>query len=172
MGITPESSRGSRLVGGEFLLVDHAGNVVTQESYAGRYRLVFFGFTHCKVVCPRNLARLSRVLEALGSKAEEVVPLYVSVDPERDTPEVMRVFLGTNYPYFTGLTGSRKEVDDAKRAFRVFAARKADPEEPDGYAVPHTAITYLMDRNGDYIAHFPENLPEDEMVRRISAQLD
>lgn len=158
--------------GGEFSLIDHDGQAVTQESYRGHYRLVFFGFTHCRVVCPRNLARLSHILEALGPRAEEIRPLYVSVDPERDTPEVMKDFLARNYPRFTGLTGSRALVDHAKQSFRVFAERKADPDDPDGYAVPHTAITYLMDRNGGYLAHFPESLPEQEVLQRISALLD
>lgn len=158
--------------GGEFALIDHDGQAVTQESYRGHYRLVFFGFTHCRVVCPRNLARLSRILEALGPRAGEIRPLYVSVDPERDTPEVMKDFLARNYPRFTGLTGSRAQVDHAKQSFRVFAERKADPDDPDGYAVPHTAITYLMDRDGGYLAHFPESLPEQEVLQRISVLLD
>lgn len=158
--------------GGQFSLIDHDGHAVTRDSYRGHYRLVFFGFTHCRVVCPRNLARLSRILEALGPRTDQIRPLYVSVDPERDAPEVMKAFLATDYPRFTGLTGSRDQVDQAKQAFRVFAERKADPDDPDGYAVPHTAVTYLMDRNGGYLAHFPESLPEQEVLQRISALLD
>ena len=158
--------------GGKFSLIDHDGQAVTQDSYHGQYRLVFFGFTHCRVVCPRNLARLSRILEALGPRAEDIRPLYVSVDPERDTPEVMKDFLASNYPRFTGLTGSRDQADHAKQSFRVFAERKADPDDPNGYSVPHTAITYLMDRNGAYLAHFAESLPEQEVLQRISALLD
>ncbi|MNT27549.1 hypothetical protein D3C72_1631860 [compost metagenome] len=84
----------------------------------------------------------------------------------------MKAFLATDYPRFTGLTGSREQVDQAKQAFRVFAERKADPDDPDGYAVPHTAITYLMDRNGGYLAHFPESLPEQEVLQRISVLVD
>jgi protein SCO1 len=158
-------------VPGMFTLTDHNGNKVDQNSYAGFYRLVFFGFTHCRVICPRNLARLSRILDALGDRIDGIRPLYISVDPERDTPEVMKKFLEINYPHFTGLTGNQEQIDKAKKAFRVFAERKADPEDPGGYAVPHTAITYLMDRNGRYLTHFAENLSEEEVLERLTEQL-
>src|SRR5882762_1597942 len=93
-------------VGGSFQLVDHHGRAVTEASYHGRFALLFFGFTHCCVVCPRALTKLSGVLDALGPLADRVQPLYITVDPERDTPDVMRAFLQA-YPRFTGLTGSR-----------------------------------------------------------------
>jgi protein SCO1/2 len=128
---------------GAFTLVDHFGTEVTEVDYRGEWMLVFFGFTHCKGVCPRALARISGVLGDLGPLAEKVRPLYITVDPERDTPEVMRVFLEPAYPLFTGLTGTTAQVEAAKKAFRVFARRKADPADPGGYEVPRTAITYL-----------------------------
>jgi protein SCO1/2 len=106
-------------------------------------------------------------LERLGSRADELQALYITVDPERDTPEVMRAFLEQNYPRFTGLTGTRAEIDRAKRAFRVFAERRPDAQEPDGYVVPHTAIAYLLDPHGHYLAHFLDTLDATEVTDRL-----
>ncbi|MCP2252772.1 protein SCO1/2 [Prauserella aidingensis] len=146
-----------------FSLVDHDGRPVTENTYQGRWQLVFFGFTHCKVVCPRALRRLSSVLDELGETADRLQPLYISVDPERDTPDVLREFLRP-YPRYTGLTGSVDAVEQAKQEFRVFARRKYDPTDPDGYSVPHTAITYLLSPEGKYAAHFLDSITEAEMT--------
>jgi protein SCO1/2 len=154
-------------VGGPFRLIDHHGVEVTDESYRGRYVLLFFGFTHCKVVCPRALGRLTNVLDRLGPLADRLQPLYVTVDPERDTPGVMRAFLERSYPRFTGLTGSREQVERAKKAFRVFAHHAPDADDPSNYVVPHSAITYVLDPAGRYTTHFTDAVSEAEMIERL-----
>lgn len=149
-----------------FSLVDHHGTPVTEQTYRGQWLLVFFGFTHCKMVCPRALQRLSVVLDELGDQAEQLCPLYITVDPERDTPAAMREFLRP-YPRYIGLTGTTDAIEQAKREFRVFTRRKDDPEDPDGYAVPHTAITYLITPQGEYAAHFTDAPTADEITNRL-----
>lgn len=153
-----------------YSLVDHHGRPVTERSYRGRWQLVFFGFTHCRAICPRALHRLSVTLADLAGLAGRVRPLYITVDPDRDTPDVMREFL-RSYPAFTGLTGSTGAIEDAKREFRVFARRKEDPADPDGYAMPHTAITYLLSPEGEFAAHFPDALPQDELTAQLRTHL-
>ncbi|GAA4920426.1 protein SCO1/2 [Actinomycetospora succinea] len=133
-----------------YALVDHHGSAVTEATYRGSWQLVQFGFTHCRVVCPRALAKLDEALDLLGD-GSPVVALYVTVDPERDTPEVMRAFLAADHPRFTGLTGSAAQTRDAAAAFRVFARRGADPDE-----IRHTAITYLLDPDGRPAHHWPD----------------
>ena len=155
-----------------FSLTDHNGRDVTEADFSGSYLLVYFGFTHCKVVCPRSLAKLSRVLDLLGDRAENVVPLYVTVDPERDTPEVMRSYLAQNHPRFLGLTGPEDKIASAKKAFRVFAEWKGDETAPDGYVVPHTAIAYLMDPDGQHLDHFIDSLDEREIADRMGAVIE
>ncbi|GLZ53500.1 SCO family protein [Actinomycetospora sp. NBRC 106378] len=150
-----------------YRLLDHHGRAVTQDDFAGSYQLVFFGFTHCRMVCPRELAKLDDVLEALGPLAERVQPLYISVDPERDTPEVMRAFLERHHPRFLGLTGTTQDAEAAREAFHVFARRGVDPEDPEGYAVPHTTLTYLLDANGDYLTHFADVLDAERITARL-----
>lgn len=150
-----------------YTLVDHHDRKVTEQDFPGRYQLVFFGFTHCRSVCPRVLGLLSTVLDDLGPLADRIQPLYISVDPERDTPGVMRAFLERTYPRFLGLTGPPEAAEAARAAFRVYAGRGADPEDPEGYAVPHTALTYLLDPAAAYLAHFPDVLAADELTGRI-----
>lgn len=141
---------------GTFELVDHDGKPVTERAYRGSWMLVLFGFTHCKVVCPRALARFSIVLDELGDLATRVQALYITVDPERDSPAMMRAFLHDRHPRFVGLTGSPEQIERAKESFLVFARRRPDPGDPDGYQVPHTAIAYLLDPQGRYAAHWTD----------------
>jgi protein SCO1/2 len=155
-----------------FALVDHDGNPVTEHHFRGKFVLVFFGFTHCAMVCPRALERLSAVLSDLGPDAERFTPLYISVDPDRDSPEVMKAFLQSRAPAFTGLTGTQEKVEDAKRAFRVFAQRRATPDAPDGYTVPHTAITYLLSPDGRFLTHFGDAVPAPTVVARLRSILN
>lgn len=152
-------------------LVDDHARPVTLETFRGRPALVFFGFTHCRMVCPRALGRLSEVLDRLGPLGDRLTALYVTVDPERDTPEVMRTFLAATAPRFTGLTGSVEQVERAKRSFGVFTRRAPDPQDPEGYAVPHTAITYVLDPAGRYLAHLGDGLDAEQMTERLRSVL-
>lgn len=150
-----------------FSLVDHDGSHVTERNLRGKWSLVFFGFTHCRVVCPRALQRLSDALELLDPRdRDEIRPVYITVDPERDTPEVMKAFLSSR-PGFLGLTGTRAQIDAAKDSFRVFAEKRPDPQDPDGYAVPHTAITYVIAPDGRYADHFTDAVD----VAQVAADL-
>jgi protein SCO1 len=160
-----ESSR--NIIGGAFSLTDHYGKPVTNGSFHGRYVLIFFGFTHCKVVCPRALGRISQALELIGKLADEIQPLYITVDPERDTAEVMRAFLERTNPRFLGLTGDREHISAVKSAYKVYAERRDDPAAPGGYVVPHTAFSFLLDRNGNYLAHFVDAGDAEELAEKL-----
>ncbi len=158
-------------IAGTFDLIDHFGRSVNERSYGDRYLMVFFGFTHCAVVCPRELEKLGRALELLGPLAARMQPLYVTVDPTRDDPAAMRRFLARFPGGFVGLTGSEVQIEAAKKSYRVFAAPVDDPAAPGGYAVPHTAFAYLMGPGGRYEAHFPEILDAETIASKIRAQL-
>ena len=156
-----------------FNLIDQDGHEVTEASYTGKWLLVYFGFTHCRVVCPRSLNRLTQVLESLPERlVEKLQPLYISVDPERDRPDVMKQFLENGFQRFTGLTGSPEQVEAAKDAFKVFAQRKPDPDDADGYAVPHTSFTYLIGPDGCYVTHWIESKSKDEIVPDLRQRLE
>ncbi|KAL4752793.1 hypothetical protein BDW72DRAFT_211445 [Aspergillus terricola var. indicus] len=149
-----------------FSLVDHDGRTLTNADLHGVYSLIFFGFTNCARVCPRALGRLSGVLADLERATEPVKAYYISVDPDRDTPDVMKAFLEA-YPGFTGLAGTQAQIDAARREFRVFAKAKEDESAPGGYVVPHTAITYLLNRDGYIVDHFNDSLDAETVTARI-----
>lgn len=155
-------------VGGHFELTDHHGSRVTPATYLGRFMLVFFGFTHCGQICPAVLSRNSRALDLLGAEADEIQPLYITVDPDRDSAEVLAGYLRDRYPRYVGLTGSAEEIEVAKRAYHVFARRA---NELDEYTVPHTSFTFLMNPGGEYITHYPESLTPEELADRLTREI-
>lgn len=150
-----------------YSLVDHHGNAVTERTFRGSWQLVQFGFTSCRLVCPRAMTKLGAALDALDAAGADLalVPLYVTVDPERDTPAVMRRFLDASFPRFTGLTGTAAQVEDAKKSFRVFTRRR---DAPDGYDVQHTAVTYLLDPGGRPAHHWPDTADSSDVVNDLT----
>lgn len=139
-------------VGGPFQLVDQNGRTVTQDDLKGHPTLLFFGFTHCPDICPTTLFEVSEILRQLGPDADKVRAIFVTVDPERDTPAVLKDYLGSFDPHLMALTGSREEVDRMLKAYRVYS-RKV-PTEGGGYTMDHTALVYLMDKRGQFVAPF------------------
>ncbi len=139
-------------VGGPFRLLDHNGRVVTDANFKGHPFLVFFGFTHCPEICPTALFEMSEVLKRLGSDADKTAALFISVDPERDTPEKLRDYVSSFHPRVFGLTGTPAEIEAVAKAYRAYA--KKVPLEGGGYTVDHSAIVYLMDREGRFVAPF------------------
>jgi protein SCO1/2 len=139
-------------VGGPFKLIDHNGQVVTDQDLKGRPFLVFFGFTHCPDVCPTALFEISQILRALGPDAERVRALFITVDPERDTPAVMKDYLSSFDRHLSGLTGDPAAVAAAAKAYRVYF--KKVPLDQGGYTMDHTAIVYLMDKEGRFVSPF------------------
>lgn len=145
---------GKALIGGPFTLVDQSGKQVTDKDFHGRYMLVFFGYTHCPDVCPAELQVMSQALDDLGPKASEVVPIFISLDPERDTPAVIGAYVENFGPYFVGLTGSPEQVAQAAKEYRVSYSKFYDnARDKSDYSVDHSTLLYLMDKNGDYVTH-------------------
>ncbi|KAJ4245499.1 hypothetical protein NW762_014008 [Fusarium torreyae] len=150
-----------------FCLIDHNGHSVTDADFRGKYAIVFFGFTKCKVVCPRALERLNEVFNNLKSAADRFNALYISVDPDRDTPETIKSFLAHRGGRFIGLTGTKEQVDLAKKAFRIFSNKREEPSEPDGYVISHTAMTYVLGPDGELVDHFNDTLGAQEVTLRL-----
>ena len=150
-----------------FDLIDHNGARVTSADFRGKYVLVFFGFTNCEMVCPRALSRLTEVLKQLGPDSDNIQGLYVTVDPDRDTPAAMKRFLAERAPAFIGLTGTTEQIAAVADAFRVFARRVEDPAAPGGYRMPHTAITYFLGPDGQFITHFGDGVSGEVVTSRI-----
>lgn len=147
----PEGNLAGAAIGGDFRLTDENGQRVGSDSYAGKWRLIYFGFTYCPDVCPTDLAKMGVALRefenAHPAAVEKLQPLFITVDPERDTPEVMAEFTNSFHPRIIGLTGSREDVDAALKTFRVYAS-KVPGASADSYNYDHLAVFYLMDPEG------------------------
>jgi protein SCO1/2 len=139
-------------IGGPFQLTDQAGQTVTEKNLQGKPTLIFFGFTHCPDVCPTSLFEISEVLRAMGRDADRVNAYFISVDPERDTAPAMKDYLSSFDPHLKGLTGNPDAVGKVISGFRVYA--KKVPLKDGDYTMDHTALIYLMDRDGKFVAPF------------------
>jgi protein SCO1/2 len=156
-------------VGGPFRLVDQDGRRVTEADFRGKPFLVFFGFTHCPDVCPTALFEMSEVLRRLGPDAGKTAVLFVSVDPERDTPEKLKEYLSSFHPRIVGLTGTPQEIADVEKAYRVYA--KKVPLDGGAYTMDHSAIVYLMDKDGRFVAPFNLKRTADEAAADLRRRL-
>jgi len=150
-------------IGGPFQLTDQSGAVVTEKSLEGRPSLIFFGFTHCPDICPTSLFEMSEVLRAMGQDADRVNAYFISVDPERDSPAAMKDYLSSFDPHLKGLTGDPEVLAKVLTEYRVYA--KKVPLKDGDYTMDHTALVYLMDRNGRFVAPFNlKRTPEEAAV--------
>jgi protein SCO1/2 len=162
-----ERPRGA-LIGGAFALEDGDGKTVSDQTLKGRPFLVYFGYTHCPDVCPTELARVSDILGKMGDKA--IPTLFITVDPERDTPKVMQDYVSSFNPAVIGLSGSPEAVGATEKTFRVFA-RKGQ-KQPDGdYSMDHSSIVYLMDKNGAFVEAFNVERPPEEAAKDLERYL-
>jgi protein SCO1 len=143
---------GPSAIGGPFKLIDQDGKPITDQDLKGRPFLVFFGYTHCPDVCPTTLFELSEVMHTLGKDADRMNALFITVDPERDTAAVIKDYLSSFDPHVRGATGDRKAIDAAEKEYRVYA--KKVPTQNGDYSMDHTALVYLMDKQGRFVAPF------------------
>jgi protein SCO1 len=139
-------------IGGPFHLIDQDGQAFSDKDLKGKFFLVFFGFTHCPDVCPTTLFEISEIMRKLGPSADRTAALFISVDPERDTPEAMKDYLSSFDPHVRGLTGDAAALAAVAKAYRVYY--KKVPLEGGDYTMDHTAIVYLMDKDGRFVAPF------------------
>ena len=157
-------------VGGPFDLIDHSGHARTERDFRGQLMLVYFGFTYCPDVCPTDLQAIGLAVDKLGAEAPDVQPLFVTVDPERDTPAHLAEYVKLFHPRLIGLTGSAEAIRRAADAYKVYYAR-VDLNKDAGYTVDHTAFIYLMDRDGNYLGFFPPGTSADRMAEIIRPHL-
>jgi len=153
------------LIGGPFQLVDQDGKPATEQDMKGKPFLMFFGFTHCPDVCPTALFEVSEMMRALGPDADRTGAFFVTVDPERDTPAVLKDYLASFDPHVRGLTGDSKAIEAVQKAYRVYA--KKVPTESGDYTMDHTALFYLMDKQGRFVAPFNMKRKPEEAAAEL-----
>ncbi|HEY3620884.1 MAG TPA: SCO family protein [Roseiarcus sp.] len=163
----PERPRAA-LIGGAFALEDGAGKTISDQTLRGRPFLVYFGYTHCPDVCPTELARISDILGRMGDRP--IPALFITVDPERDTPKVMQDYVSSFNPAIVGLSGSPQAVEATEKTFRVFA-RKGKPQPDGDYSMDHSSIVYFMDKNGGFVEAFNVERPPEDAAKELEKYL-
>jgi len=159
-------------IGGPFALTDQEGRAVTDADFRGRLMLVFFGFTYCPDVCPTALTLVSDALDQLGKRAREVAPIFITIDPERDTPEQLKSYVAHFHPSMVALTGGADEIAKVAKAYRVYFARAPiEGGAADEYLMDHTSILYVMDREGKFAAHFTHGTAPEKIAARLKELL-
>lgn len=155
-------------LGGPFTLTDQNGAKRDSNEFQGRYMLVFFGYTFCPDVCPTTLAVMAAALDKMGSGADRIVPVFISVDPARDTPDVLKAYLSAFGPRFVGLTGTEEEIASVTKAYRVYV--QAHKDQGENYAVDHSGVIYLMDRSGAFLANYSLDASPDKLAADLTKQ--
>lgn len=160
-------STGKALVGGPFSLVDATGKTITDKDFRGRHMLVFFGYTFCPDVCPSGLQVISAALDQLGPEADKITPLFISIDPARDTPVKMGEYVKSFHPRWIGLTGSPDQVAAAIKAYRVYAKKVPDDRNPSDYTMDHSSVVYLMGPTGELVTFAAEIAKPDVLAAQL-----
>ena len=157
-------------IGGPFTLSTPDGTTVTDQTYRGKWLLVYFGYTFCPNSCPTTLLEVATALKKLGLDAAQVQPLFITVDPQRDTPKVMQDYVSSFNPAVIGLSGSPQAVEATEKTFRVFA-RKGQPQPDGDYSMDHSSIVYLMDKNGAFVEAFNVERSPEEAAKDLEKYL-
>lgn len=169
----PVKTSGKADIGGPFNLVNQDGEAVDFDTYLGKPQLIYFGFGYCPDVCPTSLQKMGAALDMLGKDASKIQPMLFSIDPARDTPESLKLYLtARGFPdNLVALTGTQEQVDVAIKAYRIFAKRVDDPESAAGYTMDHASLFYLMDEQGEFVDVMGHDTTPDEMAKRLKRYL-
>lgn len=166
--VSHESESGMPSIGGSFKLTDQNGNSRKDTDFRGKYMLVYFGYTFCPDICPTALYNISEALTLLGHKASKIQPIFITIDPERDTVEQLKLYKTNFDKRFVMLTGSVADIADIAKAYRVYY-KKAKPDGTSTeYLVDHSSIVYVMDRQGVFVTHFDHQTPAEDIVRILT----
>ena len=156
-------------VGGPFQLTDQHGKRTGDQDFRGRYMLIYFGYSFCPDVCPTTLAVIAQALDKLGDRSHQVVPVFITIDPERNTPKVLADYMKAFGPSFVGLTGSAAEIKDVEKRYRVYAVKK--PLPGGSYGMDHSSVIYLMGPDGKMVSFYDEAVSPDELAKDLRAKI-
>jgi len=167
----PATTRTAVEIGGPFALIGPGGAPITDKSFPGKYLLIFFGYTYCPDVCPTTLTSVAGALDRLGPLAAKIQPLFITVDPQRDTVDVLQSYVGHFDKRIIGLTGSPASIEAAEKAYRVYAAPSRTGDGPNDYLMDHSAIVYLMDPQGAFVTVLDHASPAEQMAKDLTSVL-
>ena len=162
-------STGQADVGGPFRLTGQDGKSVTDQDFRGRYMLIYFGYSFCPDVCPTTLSVMAQALEKIGGRSRQVAPIFITIDPERDTPKVLDDYMKAFGPSFVGLTGSVDDIKAVEKKYRVYAVKK--PLEGGNYGMDHSSVIYLMGPDGKLVSFYDEAISPDDLAKELKQKL-
>lgn len=162
------SGSATAAIGGPFALENGNGQTVTDRDFRGKYMLVYFGYTYCPDVCPTTLTEVAGALDKLGPKASLVQPVFITVDPQRDTPAVIKQYASAFSPRIIGLTGTPEQIAKVEREYHVFAAKEVTGPGPNDYAMGHSSVLYLMGPNGRFIAPIDADQTAPQLAQTLA----
>ena len=171
LSYSPRLSLANPVIGGSYSLTDNKGQAVNEKTYEGKYQLVFFGFTQCPSACPLGLSTISRVLDRLGAKSAMFQPVFISVDPDRDTQEVLTKYLSSFGKNFVGLRGPKEEVVTLIKKYRGYFQKLSDKDDVENYSFDHSTLIYFLDTQGLYLAHFESGEGAVKIANQILKKL-
>jgi protein SCO1/2 len=158
-------------IGGDYTLTNQDGQTVSSDAFHGTYQLVYFGFTYCPDICPTELQTMSAALDKLGDGAKAFTPIFITVDPARDTPEALKEYLEHFHPGFVGLTGTAEQVAETAKAFKVYYAKRETGDDPEAYTMDHSSFIYVLDCQGRFIAHFDYGTTAEAIADKLETLL-
>ncbi|MBP7336808.1 SCO family protein [Niveispirillum sp.] len=162
-GVAPAS------IGGPFTLMAHDGRTVSDTDFQGKYRLVFFGYTFCPDICPTELQTIAQAMDQMGDSGADVQPLFITIDPARDTPPVLAEYVALFHPSIIGLTGTADQIAAVAKEYRVYYARSQGEPDPTQYLMDHSTFSYLMAPDGSFVTVFAKDTTPEQMVEAIAA---
>ncbi len=164
---------GKTLIGGPFNLTDHTGAPRSDKDFRGKYMLIYFGYSFCPDICPTDLQKMTRALNLVGADASKIQPIFITIDPERDTPEQMKSYVSNFHPTMIGLTGSLSNIDAVKKSYKVYGVKVDENGKPSknivgtDYLMDHSPQTFFMDPNGKFISYFRFSTTAEQMATTI-----
>ena len=169
-GLGRTVTSGQIAVGGPFALTDQNGGKRTSKDFHGKYQLIYFGYTFCPDVCPTTLAVMSQALDKMGIDAGRIVPIFITIDPERDTPKVLKSYMDAFGPGFVGLTGSQSQIAAVEKEYRVYA-KKQKLDDKGSYGIDHSSVIYLMGPDGRLVTFYDELISPDALEKDLKAKI-
>lgn len=169
--IVPSSQSNAPAIKAQFELTDHRRKLRTNKDFEGRWLLVFYGFANCPDICPTTLSEVAAVMDGLGEASDQVQPLFITIDPERDTPEELAEFIPNFHPEILGLSGTPDQIDRAAQILNIYHQRMEDSQAVDGYAMSHSSQLFLFDTEGQYVSSWNYGTPADEIISDLRGKL-
>lgn len=169
--VQDKPSHGEAEIGGPFILTDQYGKKQGSQDFKGKFILIYFGYSFCPDICPTGLQNMTAALNLLKRDRESVVPIFVTVDPKRDTSEHLKIYASNFHPNFIMLTGTEDEIKSISKLYKVYAAKSDEGPNAEDYLIDHSTLIYLMDRNGKFLEYFPHSTPPEKLNGAIQKYL-